>query len=99
MTLSSPEQSGRQLSYPGVCKQESLQVVLSIMFPHTETILAFPFTDPAEQLLLTGLDDSCFREAVKLVWSVQTRHSLSVVSPQTGFYLCDNCLPFPLQSQ
>ena len=41
------------------------------MFPHTETILAFPFTDPAEQLLLTGLDDSCFREAVKLVWSVQ----------------------------
>ena len=65
-----------------MCKQESASiVVLSVVFPHAEiilrfaaTILAFPFTDPVEDLLLTGLDDSFVsrpvREAAELVWSV-----------------------------
>ena len=46
--------------------------------------------------MLTGLDDSfCLREAVKLVWSVKAKNSLSVVSPWTGFIFMAKLLAFP----
>ena len=63
------------------------------------TILAFPFMDPVQDLLLTGLDDSfSSRDAVELVWSVQARKSLLNFSMRR-MHLCSSYSPFPSRIQ